>query len=115
MLLGAGPSLSYRIPAWRRSRLIRRWRPEQHIGVRTITGVSDHLPAATSAADSADLRAPVAFRSLCSGHTIGRGPMGNQPRKLAVVTGASGGLGLELARLCAQNHYDLVIASEELS
>jgi short-subunit dehydrogenase len=41
--------------------------------------------------------------------------MGNQPRKLAVVTGASGGLGLELARLCAQNHYDLVIASEQLS
>jgi short-subunit dehydrogenase len=35
------------------------------------------------------------------------------PRKLAVVTGASTGIGLELARLCAQNHFDLVIAADE--
>jgi short-subunit dehydrogenase len=36
-------------------------------------------------------------------------------RRLAVVTGASYGIGLELARLCAQNHYDLVIAADDLS
>jgi short-subunit dehydrogenase len=35
------------------------------------------------------------------------------PRQLAVVTGASTGIGLELARLCAQNHFDLVIAADE--
>ena len=35
------------------------------------------------------------------------------PRKLAVVTGASTGIGLELARLCAQDGFDLVIAADE--
>jgi uncharacterized protein len=35
------------------------------------------------------------------------------PRKLALVTGASTGIGLELARLCAQNDFDLVIAADE--
>jgi short-subunit dehydrogenase len=35
------------------------------------------------------------------------------PRKLAVVTGASVGIGLELARLCAQQNYDLIIAADE--
>jgi short-subunit dehydrogenase len=34
-------------------------------------------------------------------------------RKLAVVTGASTGIGLELARLCAQHGYDLVVAADE--
>ena len=33
--------------------------------------------------------------------------------KLAVVTGASSGIGYELAKLCAQNGYDLVIAADE--
>ena len=32
--------------------------------------------------------------------------------KLAVVTGASSGIGLELARQCAQNGFDLVIAAD---
>jgi uncharacterized protein len=33
--------------------------------------------------------------------------------QLAVVTGASTGIGLELARLCAQNGFDLIIAADE--
>jgi short-subunit dehydrogenase len=35
------------------------------------------------------------------------------PRQLAVVTGASTGIGLELARLCAQRKFDLIIAADE--
>lgn len=34
-------------------------------------------------------------------------------RKLAVVTGASTGIGLELARECAKNEFDLIIAANE--
>ena len=34
-------------------------------------------------------------------------------RPLAVVTGASSGIGLELARLCARNGYDLIIAADK--
>ena len=33
--------------------------------------------------------------------------------QLAVVTGASTGIGLELARLCAKQGWDLVIAADE--
>jgi short-subunit dehydrogenase len=36
-----------------------------------------------------------------------------QNRPLAVVTGASTGIGLELAKLAAENGYDLVIAADE--
>ena len=36
-----------------------------------------------------------------------------QQRQLAVVTGASSGIGLELARLCAAVGFDLVIAADE--
>ena len=32
---------------------------------------------------------------------------------LAVVTGASSGIGKELAKLCAENGYDVVIAADE--
>src|SRR4051812_2158189 len=34
-------------------------------------------------------------------------------RKLAVVTGASTGIGLELAKLCAKKGFDLIIAADE--
>ncbi len=39
--------------------------------------------------------------------------MNAQARPLAVVTGASTGIGMELARQCAQNDFDLVIAADE--
>ena len=39
--------------------------------------------------------------------------MANPTRQLAVVTGASSGIGYELAKLCAQNGYDLVVAADE--
>lgn len=34
-------------------------------------------------------------------------------RQLAVITGASSGIGLELAKLCAQQRFDLVIAADK--
>jgi short-subunit dehydrogenase len=37
----------------------------------------------------------------------------SQARPLAIVTGASSGIGLELAKLCAQNGFDLVLAADE--
>jgi uncharacterized protein len=37
----------------------------------------------------------------------------DQQRKLAVVTGASTGIGLDLARECARNGFDLIIAANE--
>jgi short-subunit dehydrogenase len=39
--------------------------------------------------------------------------MPESQRKLAVVTGASTGIGLELARECAKNEFDLLIAANE--
>jgi short-subunit dehydrogenase len=36
-----------------------------------------------------------------------------RPRPLAVVTGASTGIGYELARCCADNDFDLVVAADE--
>src|SRR5581483_6017379 len=38
--------------------------------------------------------------------------MGSASRRLAVVTGASSGIGLELACECARNGFDLVIAAD---
>ncbi len=34
-------------------------------------------------------------------------------RKLAVVTGASTGIGFELAKVCARNKFDLIVAADE--
>lgn len=39
--------------------------------------------------------------------------MGTQDRPLAIVTGASSGIGYELARCCADNGFDLIIAADE--
>jgi short-subunit dehydrogenase len=39
--------------------------------------------------------------------------MSNTKRPLAVVTGASTGIGYELARCCAENDFDLIIAADE--
>jgi uncharacterized protein len=36
-----------------------------------------------------------------------------QMRKFAIVTGASTGIGLELARICLQHEYDILIAADE--
>ncbi len=41
--------------------------------------------------------------------------MAAKSRPLAIVTGASTGIGFELARLCAQKGYDLLIAADELA
>ncbi|HQT80184.1 MAG TPA: SDR family NAD(P)-dependent oxidoreductase [Rhodopila sp.] len=35
-----------------------------------------------------------------------------QPRPLAVVTGASSGIGFELAKCCARNGFDLIVAAD---
>ena len=35
------------------------------------------------------------------------------PRSLAVITGASSGIGFELAKLCAANGFDLILAADE--
>ncbi len=39
--------------------------------------------------------------------------MADTERQLAVVTGASTGIGLELAKQCAENNFDLVIVADE--
>ncbi len=39
--------------------------------------------------------------------------MASEKRPLAIVTGASTGIGYELAKCCAQNGFDLVVAADE--
>lgn len=39
--------------------------------------------------------------------------MARAAKPLAVVTGASSGIGYELAKQCAQNGFDLIIAADE--
>jgi len=39
--------------------------------------------------------------------------MADQAKPLAVVTGASTGIGYELAKCCAENGFDLVVAADE--
>jgi short-subunit dehydrogenase len=40
-------------------------------------------------------------------------PLPTDSRSLAVVTGASSGIGFELARICAANGFDLILAADE--
>src|SRR5262245_36298589 len=61
--------------------------------------------------------------SLCSGGRGGssergtgngerhRGKMNSTTRPVALITGASGGIGLELARLCAKGGHDLILVA----
>src|SRR4051794_19186469 len=39
--------------------------------------------------------------------------MDSQMRKFAIVTGASSGIGFELAKICLKNEYDVLIAADE--
>jgi short-subunit dehydrogenase len=39
--------------------------------------------------------------------------MATEARLLAIVTGASSGIGLELAKVCARNGFDLLVAADE--
>ena len=39
--------------------------------------------------------------------------MATQVRPLAIVTGASSGIGLELAKLAARDGYDLIVAADQ--
>ena len=39
--------------------------------------------------------------------------MASQTRKFAIVTGASTGIGFELAKVCLKNDYDVLIAADE--
>src|ERR1051326_5849132 len=39
--------------------------------------------------------------------------MTSNQRQFAIVTGASSGIGYELAKLCAENGFDLLIAADE--
>ena len=39
--------------------------------------------------------------------------MATEARPLAIVTGASSGIGLELAKVCARNGFDLLVAADE--
>src|SRR5205085_10694882 len=43
----------------------------------------------------------------------GERAMAQDTRPLALVTGASTGIGCELAKCCAQNGFDLVVAADE--
>ena len=40
-------------------------------------------------------------------------PSDHQPKPLCIVTGASTGIGRELAKCCARNGFDLLVAADE--
>ena len=40
-------------------------------------------------------------------------PQASQKREFAVVTGASTGIGYELARVCGRNGFDLLVVADE--
>src|SRR5258705_3553474 len=54
-------------------------------------------------------------RALQTGNEPSKGEsiMANAARPLAVVTGASTGIGFELAKLCAENGFNLVVVADE--
>ena len=81
-------------------------------------GNAPHDPART-----ADGWCPAAWHSICqclrgSGekheHGGQRSEAKRPPAPFAIVTGASSGIGYELAKCCADHGYDLLIAADEL-
>jgi short-subunit dehydrogenase len=62
-----------------------------------------HAAPATSAVD----------RALKERQSSGDHKMPSHAKPLAIVTGASAGIGYELAKLCAQNGFDLVVAADQ--
>lgn len=73
------------------------------IELSRISGVQAHVPG--SLISSSGL--------LKTSRLQRESAMPDKSRPLAVVTGASTGIGYELAKLCAQNGYDLLIAADQ--
>ena len=63
----------------------------------------------------ADLRAPIAGRARRVGRRLPGGAPGitESTKALALVTGAAGGIGFELAKQFAEHDYDLLICAED--
>src|SRR3954464_12721072 len=54
----------------------------------------------------------ICHRWRCSCSDCAGGYMADTTKPLAVVTGASSGIGFELAKLCAESGFNLIIAAD---